>query len=99
MRLSLGCLLLLAGCGGATPETNVADDTGSPIDDDSVSTEDSVAPSFDTGTTSDSGTPPSDAATEGVSASHVKTVFVIVMENHSWSSIKGSSSAPYINSL
>jgi len=28
---------------------------------------------------------------------HVKTVFVLVMENHSWTSIKGSSSAPYIN--
>jgi hypothetical protein len=27
----------------------------------------------------------------------LKTVFVIVMENHNWSSIKGSSSAPYIN--
>ncbi|MDB5218421.1 MAG: putative acid phosphatase [Myxococcaceae bacterium] len=31
-------------------------------------------------------------------ASHsIKNVFVIVMENHDWSSIKGSSSAPYIN--
>ena len=29
----------------------------------------------------------------------IKTVFMIVMENHSWSSIKGSSSAPYINGL
>ena len=29
----------------------------------------------------------------------IKHVFVILMENHSWSSIKGSSSAPYINSL
>jgi hypothetical protein len=27
----------------------------------------------------------------------VKTVFIILMENHNWSSIKGSSSAPYIN--
>jgi hypothetical protein len=27
-----------------------------------------------------------------------KTVFLIVMENHNWSDIKGSSSAPYINS-
>jgi phospholipase C len=29
----------------------------------------------------------------------IKHVFVIMMENHSWSSIKGSASAPYINSL
>lgn len=28
---------------------------------------------------------------------NIKTVWVIVMENHNWSSIKGSSSAPYIN--
>src|SRR5258706_8975212 len=27
------------------------------------------------------------------------TVFLIVMENHNWSQIKGSTSAPYINSL
>jgi len=27
----------------------------------------------------------------------IQNVFVIVMENHNWSSIKGSSSAPYIN--
>jgi phosphatidylinositol-3-phosphatase len=29
----------------------------------------------------------------------IKSVFVIVMENHNWSQIKGSSSAPYINGL
>ena len=29
----------------------------------------------------------------------IKTVFVIVMENHNWSQIKGSASAPYINRL
>ena len=27
----------------------------------------------------------------------VKTVFIILMENHNWSAIKGSASAPYIN--
>jgi len=27
----------------------------------------------------------------------IKTVFIIMLENHDWSSIKGSSSAPYIN--
>lgn len=29
--------------------------------------------------------------------SSVNTVFIILMENHNWSSIKGSASAPYIN--
>jgi hypothetical protein len=28
---------------------------------------------------------------------HIKTVWVIVMENQNWSSIKGNKSAPYIN--
>lgn len=31
--------------------------------------------------------------------SGITTVFLVVFENHDWSSIKGSSSAPYINSL
>jgi phosphatidylinositol-3-phosphatase len=30
-------------------------------------------------------------------SNHIKNVFVIVFENHDWSSIKGSSAAPYIN--
>ena len=28
---------------------------------------------------------------------HIKTVWIVLMENHNWSQIKGSSSAPYIN--
>ena len=28
---------------------------------------------------------------------HIKTVFIILMENHDWKSIKGSPQAPYIN--
>ena len=30
---------------------------------------------------------------------NVKTVFIILMENHNWSQIKGSASAPYINNI
>ena len=30
---------------------------------------------------------------------HIKTVWIILMENHNWSQIIGSKSAPYINSL
>src|SRR5712672_3105091 len=29
--------------------------------------------------------------------SSVKTIFIILMENHNWSQIKGNASAPYIN--
>jgi phosphatidylinositol-3-phosphatase len=39
-------------------------------------------------------------ATDGGTApagEHIKTVWIIVMENQNWSSIKGSKSAPYIN--
>jgi len=49
----------------------------------------------------------SNDASDGTSASistvgtnglaSVKTVFIVVMENHNWSSIHGSASAPYIN--
>ena len=33
----------------------------------------------------------------GGSGGHLHTVFVIVMENHNWSTLKGSASAPYLN--
>ncbi|MCA1825855.1 MAG: hypothetical protein LC689_02805 [Myxococcales bacterium] len=39
---------------------------------------------------------PSDPVPVTVS-NHINHVFIIVMENHDWSQIKGSSSAPYIN--
>jgi len=35
--------------------------------------------------------------TAAQTTTHVQTVFLIVMENHNWSDIRGSSSAPYIN--
>jgi len=41
-------------------------------------------------------TGPTPAASSSLPES-LKTVFVIVMENHNWSSIKGSADAPYIN--
>ncbi len=41
---------------------------------------------------------PSPAPTVAPTAGHaIKTVFLIVLENHNWSDIKGSASAPYIN--
>src|SRR5438132_3704718 len=41
----------------------------------------------------------STTTTTTLPTSAIRTVFLIVMENTDWSSIKGSSSAPYINSL
>jgi hypothetical protein len=39
------------------------------------------------------------SAPTATSSKAIKTVFLIVMENHNWSDIKNSPSAPYINSL
>ncbi len=48
----------------------------------------------------DSGAPDASEGEDSGSGEHaIKTVFLILMENQNWSSIKGSSSAPYINSL
>src|SRR5206468_1105444 len=41
--------------------------------------------------------PPSTATPTATGGSSIKTVFLIVEENHNWSSYYGSSSAPYIN--
>jgi phospholipase C len=38
------------------------------------------------------------AALTPAAGHHIATVFIILMENHNWSQIKGSASAPYINS-
>ena len=35
--------------------------------------------------------------TSGTTTGGIQTVFIILMENHNWSAIKGSASAPYIN--
>jgi hypothetical protein len=45
------------------------------------------------------GTAAGGGGTGGGGNANIKTVFIILMENHDWSSIKGSSSAPYLNSL
>jgi hypothetical protein len=56
----------------------------------------------DTGTT-DTGTTDSGVRDTGAdvvdSGNGPPTVFIILMENHNWSDIKGSASAPYINGL
>ncbi len=47
----------------------------------------------------DAGSPDASAPDGGEATHAIKTVFLILMENHNWSSIEGSSSAPYLNSL
>ncbi|MFN8471081.1 MAG: alkaline phosphatase family protein [Anaerolineae bacterium] len=42
-------------------------------------------------------TAPTTTPTPPTGTPHISTVFVIVMENHNWSAIKGSRNAPYIN--
>ncbi len=91
MRSLLLCAALCA-CGSA----NDVGDGGEPLDagrhDSNVATDGSRgldADSFDSGVDPDS----SDAAP----APHLQTVFIILMENHSWSTISGSSNANYIN--
>src|SRR6266481_364169 len=55
-----------------------------------------VTPPVGSPTTTTTTRPPT---TTTLPTSAIRTVFLIVMENTDWSSIKGSSSAPYINSL
>jgi hypothetical protein len=107
--LSLPLFLALpaaAGCSGSDATTGnptPGDDTGTSGtdtasgDDTATSGDDTGAPPADTGTApGDTCAPPSDTAAP---AGKIQTVFVILMENHSWSTITKSASATYIKSL
>ena len=88
--IALGAVLILASvaCGDSSPSDPVTPDGGVQPDGGAVKD----------GAVNDSGTLPDGAAGDGsVPGAHVKTVFLILMENHNWSAIKGSASAPYIN--
>ena len=100
------------GTGNPADSTPSSGDSTSPGDDsttptgDSTSTGDSTTPPDDSTSTGDSVVPPGDSTPPtdtGVKpdaptpTGGIKNVFVILMENHNWSSIKGSTSAPYIN--
>jgi hypothetical protein len=81
------------GCSG---DAGRVDDAGVPLGDDAAPPIASADASHDgTASGDDSGTVASDASSSSSGA--LKTVFVILMENHNWSQIKGSASAPYIN--
>jgi phospholipase C len=89
--------------GGSADETSTGDETGGTGDDTGGSGDDSTV--GDTGGTASDGAPSdgtgSDATgdSDPLASNHIKYVWIIVEENHNWSSIKGASSTPYINSL
>ncbi len=78
---------------GANGDTS-ASDTGTPGDATDTGPTTDTGPATDTGTT-DGGT--TDGGSDASTTHAIRYVWVIVMENRNWSSIKGSSSAPYIN--
>lgn len=100
----------LVSCGGEAPQDeDVVLDTGArtdaqAVDEDTGAADDTGGTTADDSTASDS-TPTSDStasdttpSTGDTAPAHaIKTVWLIVEENHNWSSIKGSKSAPYIN--
>ena len=111
-RLRLGTAVALAAmvmaCGGSTPtaEDGPQDTGGEPIDSSPGSdtggtgtdTGGDTTPATDTGTPPTDSGPPTDApADTPTTGGKIQTVFVIMMENHSWSDIKANASAPYIN--
>jgi hypothetical protein len=87
---SSGSTVGMDGAGGTDSGGSQSDSSAAGTD--SQAGTDSHASGEAGGGMSDSA-PPQDAASGG------PTVFLILMENHNWSSIKGSASAPYINGL
>lgn len=80
------------GDSGAGNETGLSDDSGETAQTgDTAETGDS-----DDGTETGDTSLPADTA-DTAEAAALKTVFVIVMENHNWHDILGNSDAPYIN--
>lgn len=89
----LGIPLAAGGCGGSDTAVVIesAPDGGGGVSPGIDAAIDAASPTTD----KDSG-PKTEP--EASSPSHaVQTVFVIMMENHSWAGLKGNTSAPYIN--
>ncbi len=98
---SLSVSLLACGGNGAATAANAlpgsdpdaGTDPGAKNPDGGVENPaDSSTPGFDASTPRDAS-----ATDTGTATGRLQTVFVIVMENHSWSTIKMSDKAPYIN--
>jgi hypothetical protein len=92
--LAFACVAILgpAACGGSS--TAPSPDAGGP-----ATSSGSGAGSGASGSGADGGNGVDGGGTDGhgVASNNIKTVFLILMENHNWSDIKGSASAPYIN--
>lgn len=101
-RLSLCAGLFLAACSGSTADTEstdtgAGDDARVDVAATDTATGDDTGPAADTGP-ADTGPASETGDTADAPAGHaIQYVWVVVMENHNWSSIKGSSSAPYVN--
>ena len=93
--LVLGTILLCA-CGSSGDDLT---DAGS--QNDSSTPKDAAAQPDGGINPTDGGINPTDGSVtiDGGGGGAIKNVFMILMENHSWSSIKGNKSAPYINGL
>ncbi len=107
-RLALGAstialAVIASACstGSGQPDAGVGTDASAGAD---------VGPQSDTGTLTDAhasadtgaiqdSASTTDAARPDAGAHAIRTVFVVLMENHNWSDIVGSASAPYMNSL
>ncbi len=91
-------VLLLASCsGGSTLNTPLASGQNTPGPN-STSSPRSTSISLGAQPSQSSATAnPTPNASSSTTASKIKTVFIIVMENHNWSDILNSPSAPYIN--
>jgi phosphatidylinositol-3-phosphatase len=106
LTLVLGCCPLGCSSSDTSPggKVSVADDlqllrhrghdSGAPDSGEDSGTGDSGS---DSGTSDSGSDSSSDSGTTDSGTSAIKTVFIILMENHNWSQIQGSSSAPYIN--
>lgn len=102
-------VLLVAGCDlAATVPFQQATATPAALPTSAITA--SAVPSVSSTVTEDAGSQPTQPTTvqspvlptetlQITQGSNIKTVFVIVMENHNWADIKDSSSAPYINNV
>jgi hypothetical protein len=104
MRSKIGSLgffwamtaVMTFGCGGSTPTEVAAPPDTAGVDSSGGEGGVDSGPGVDTGVTD--GVPTDTTVTPDTpGAGSIKTVFIILMENHNWSSIKGNKSAPYMN--
>lgn len=104
--LTLTALVSACSAGtGDTPDASAPSDASALSD---ASAQPDATSPLDTGVVRDTGSPSADAGTDAhvmsdggsdAGAVGIRTVFIILMENHNWSDIHGSASAPYINGM